>query len=267
MFWEKCKNKIYFFLNILSVVIKIFWRSPRVSVLMYHSIGDSQVLFAVKMRDFERHLEFLKQEGYIVIALSRLISALKHGQRLSDKTVVLTFDDAYRDNYTDAWSLLKKYNFPATIFLPTAFIGKAMKNSQGIEIEILNEEQIKEMVESGLIEFGSHTHSHPRLKEISDEIFNEELKTSKDIIERITGKPCRFFAYPKGQFRASFEKILVENGFIAALTVQEGLIGQIDNLFLLKRNFIYSAGGFNQFKGKLTYSVLAYNFLKKLIKF
>ncbi len=266
MFWEKSKNLIYLFLNALSFLARSIMRSPRVSILMYHSIGASNVLFTVRADDFARQLEYLWQKGYAVVAFSKLVDSLENGQKIADKTVVLTFDDGYCDVYKNAWPLLKKYNFPATVFLPTAFIGKEMRNSQGTEIELLNENQIKEMADSGLIEFGSHAHSHPRLKEIDDRVFGEELKMSKNIIEQITQKSCRFFAYPKGHFRPSFEKILAENDFLAALTVKEGLISPGDNLFTLKRNFIYSKGGFNQFKGKLTYSVLFYNGFKKIVK-
>ncbi len=229
---------------------------------MYHSIGENKALFNVSASDFSRQLEFLERRNWRVIPLAQLIEKLSKNEQLPDKTVVLTFDDGYVDNYINAWPLLKKYNFSATIFLPTAFIGQVMNNSQNRPLELMSEAQIKEMSASGLVDFGSHTHTHPQLKKISDDEFNLEIKTSKEIVERLTGKECRFFAYPKGYFRPSFIDAMKNNGFVAGLTVKEGLARESDNLFLLKRNFIYSAGGFNQFKGKLSYSVIIYNMIK-----
>ena len=133
-------------------------------------------------------------------------------------------------------------------------------------IAVLTEAQIKEMSDSGLIKFGSHTHSHPRLENISDEEFVQELSLSRSVIEKITGKKCDFLAYPKGYFRESFGEILEKKGWSVALTVREGLVTGGDDVFNLPRNFVYSVGGFEQFKGKLSYGVLIYNKLKKIIK-
>jgi len=264
MIWEKTKNVIYFFLNIFDPLAGLFLRLPRVSILMYHSISDSRVLFSVSVEDFTKQLEFLRTENYRVISLGQLVAELKNKEKLIDKTVVLTFDDGYEDNFLNVWPLLKKDNFPATIFLPSAFIGRSMNNSVNSPIKMMEVAQIKEMADFGLVEFGSHTHSHVRLDKISRSDFAAELKTSKEIIENITRQPCRFIAYPKGHFCEDPKEAMQKAGFSAGFTVKEGLVRKNDNLFLLKRNFIYSAGGFSQFKGKLTYSVLIYNALKTL---
>jgi len=265
MAWEKSKNIIYFLLNTLSFLARAVFRSPRISILMYHSIGDNQVLFTVTAADFATQLAFLKQKGYAVVALSELVGSLKAGKKITDKTIVLTFDDGYQDNYFNAWPILKRYNFPATIFVSTDYLGKQMNNSQGIPIPVLNRVQIREMAESGLIEFGSHAHTHPRLNQISDREFADEVAVSKKILEEITGRPCRFFAYPKGYFKPAFVEILASFGFEAALTVKDGLVKTSQNKYSLPRNFIYSTCGFAQFKGKLNYSVEIFNSIKHFL--
>jgi len=262
---KSIKKIIYSFLNLLSAAVRVLFRLPRVSILTYHSIGDNRALFTVSPTEFAWQLKYLKKHNFQVVSLGELIGKLKNQEKIEDKTVALTFDDGYADNFLEAWPLLKKYNFPATIFLSTDFIGRSFTNSQGVKIGVLNQDQIKEMASSGLIELGSHTHTHPRLEDISRADFIQEVNLSKEIIEQLTGQSCRFFAYPRGYFREEFFGILKELGFEAAFSVKEGLISNKDNLFLLKRNFIYGAGGRSQFKGKLTYSVGFYNWLKSIL--
>lgn len=256
------KKIIYCLLNFISAGARLIVRVPRVSILMYHSIGDNQAFSTVSARDFTRQLKYLKKHEYRVISLAELVGNLKNGGKLNDKTVALTFDDGYMDNFSTAWPLLKKYDFPATIFLSTDHIGRHFTNSEGVEIKMMGQEQIKEMAGSGRADFGSHTHTHPRLDNIGLADFAEEARLSKEIIEKITDKECCFFAYPRGCFKNDFFAILKGLGFEAAFSVREGLIGGNDDLFFLKRNLIYRSGGFSQFKGKLGYSVAIYNWLK-----
>lgn len=263
---ENIKKLIYFFLNFVSAGCRLFIKRPRVSVLMYHSVGNNKSLFTVSKKDFARQLEFLKRGGFKVVSLSWLVEKLRSQGSLADKTVALTFDDGYQDNFFNAWPLLKQNNFPATIFLPTNYIGRELSNSQNVSLPVLTSRQIKELSDSGLIEFGSHTHTHPRFKETSAAVFTEEARQSKEIIEKLTGKNCQIFSYPWGYFKEEFFDILKNQGYEAAFGVREGLITTEENLFLIKRNFIYSRGGFAQFKGKLTYSASIYNWLKSKLK-
>lgn len=258
---ENIKKFFYFILSPLNLL-----KVRRASILMYHSVNNNNVLFTVKPADFKRQLAYLKQNNFNVIALAELLDLSASGQKIPKKTIVLSFDDGYQDNFTEAWPILKRYGFPATIFLPTAYIGKTMNNSQNQPLSIMTEEQIKELAESDLIEFGSHTHTHPRLEKISDDEFRQELLQSKKTIEELTGRTSIFFAYPKGYFHASFPEILKDCGFRCAVTVREGLFSPVDDKYQLKRNFIYSAGGFSQFKGKLGLSVVIYNSLKDILK-
>jgi len=237
-----------------------------VAILLYHSIGDSPAFFNVTKEAFVKQLEFLKRQKYQVVPLSLLVEKLKKGEPLADKTVVLTFDDGYSDNFVNAWPALKEHNFPATIFLAAGHLGQLLGNSEGGQIQVLNEAQIKEMVGSGLIELASHTQSHPRLEKISDVDFAQEARLSKETIEKITGQPCRFFAYPRGYWRESFFGILQDLGYEAACSVQEGLIKVGDNPFCLKRNMVYGFISWAEFKGKLTQAVVVYNWLKNLLK-
>jgi len=248
---NKIKNLTYFGLNI------IFGSFPirKASILMYHSVSYNKVFFTVKPENFRRQMDYLYQNKYNVISLSELINFLKNKKEIPQKTVVLTFDDGYEDNYFNVFPILKGYNFPATIFLATGFIEKEIPNSAKIPLKTLDWRQIKEMHNSGLINFKPHTVNHPKLTQISLEEAKKEILDSKRIIEEKLNKKCKFFAYPYGKYNQEIIKILKENGFEGAVTIKEGLVSAEDDLFSLKRNSINSQTTFSQFKGKLNLSV------------
>lgn len=256
---HKIKNAAYFSANIFSY----FFPSSKSSVLMYHSIGDNGVLFTVTTEDLEKQLAFLKNKKYNVMRLADLIEKLKNKEKIPSKTIVLTFDDAYRDNYLNAFSLLKKYNLPATVFIPTAYVGKEMLNSEGKSIPVMSWAEAQEMEESGLVDFASHSHTHPMMNKISFEKFVNEVKTSENILNQNLKRQVKIFSFPKGKFKPEHTDYLKDQGYLGAVTVKEGLIYANDDLFTLKRNFVFSKGGFSQFKGKLGRSVEIMNWLKR----
>jgi len=231
MFLKKLiKNLIYF-----------LPKEKGIPVLMYHSIDDNNVFFTVKIEDFKKQMQYLKDNNYSIIKFSELVDILESDKELPKKTVVLTFDDGFEDNYTNAFPILKKYNFPATIFLITGFINKEMNNSQNIPLKILNWEQIKEMHNSDLIDFQPHTVNH---KEITE---SEIIESKKEIEEKLN-KKCYFFAYPRGEYGDEIIEILKRNGFKAARTIENGKVNKEDDLFKLKRISVNSTTSFIQLK-------------------
>ena len=98
--------------------------------------------------------------------------------------------------------------------------------------------QAKEMLASGLVSFGSHTHTHKILGRCQPETIRTELAVSREIIEREIGAPCTFFCYPNGgraDISEESERILRELGFSCALTTLHGDNGRGDNPFELRR--------------------------------
>lgn len=260
---NKIKTLIYFGLNLT------FGNFPvkRAAILMYHSINHNGAFFTIDPENFKKQMDYLNEKKYNVISLSSLAGFLKKRKILS-KTVVLTFDDGYEDNYFNAFPILKKYDFPATIFLVTGFIGEEKSTPAGIRLKFLNWDQIKEMHDSGLIDFEPHTVNHPRLTQIPLEKAREEILESKKTIEEKLNKECKLFAYPYAKrSEQEISKILKENGFEGALIVREGLVSFYDSLFALKRNSIDSLTGFRQFKGKLNLSVDVFKKFSKMNKF
>lgn len=166
------------------------------AAIMYHLILDepysSETELFVKPEVFDETLRLLSKDGY------NYLFADEYFKGNGSKSVVLTFDDGYEDNYTNMFPILKKYSAKATVFLITDLIGSA---------GYLTEDQIREMSESGLVRFGSHTKTHCSMIEISEDSVRAELSKSKRIIEDLTGCQCSTLAYPGGKYNSSIMKI------------------------------------------------------------
>ncbi|XOB41353.1 MAG: polysaccharide deacetylase family protein [Candidatus Nealsonbacteria bacterium] len=253
------KNLAYFGLNSIFGSFSV----KKAAILMYHSIDYNKIFFTVSLENFKKQMNYLYKRKYNVISLTSLTDYLREKKEISAKTIVLTFDDGYEDNYFNAFPVLKKYNFPATVFLITGFIGKKKPNSANIPLQILNWSEIKEMHNSDLIDFEPHTVNHLKLTNIDLEQAEKEILESKNVIERELKKKCHFFAYPYGDYNQGLKEILIKNKFLGAVGIKERLVSNNENLFSLKRNSIDSSVSFYQFKGKLNLSV---NVFRKIFK-
>ncbi len=205
------KNKIII-LALIVMVFAGFWYFLETKyyppILMYHSIDEqwTKTKLSVSPEQFRQQMKFLKEGYYNVISLERLADMISDKERIPHNTVVITFDDGNRNNYTSAFPVLKEYGLPATIFLVSDWIGKD---------NFLTDPQIKEM-ERYNIDFGSHTRTHPFVTELSGEELKEEIVSSKKAIEEISGKPVYTFCFPFGGKNKDARQILQEAGFKAA---------------------------------------------------
>jgi len=232
-------------------IFSLLVRRSGLSVLMYHSIANNEVFFTVKPEIFAKQMKYLKDKNYRVASLKKIIEILKSDNLLPSKTIALTFDDGFKGFYLNAWPILEKYQLPATVFLAVDFIGKTMNNSVNIPLEVMNWNQIRQLHKSGLVEFGSHTLSHPKLKELKPDLLMAEINKSKQIIEQQLQVPCDFFAAPKGGYDDISLKAIKKAGYIAAFGIKPGFINREDDLFALKRNSVNKYTTFIQFKAKL----------------
>ena len=171
----------------------------RVPILMYHSISDnlfakSQPYYQINTSPgvFARQMRWLRNNGYRSMNLGEMLAAMHAGQDLS-KTVVITFDDGYRDFYTDGLAAMKQCGLSATIFLATDRIQDTPVRLEGADY--LTWSEVRELHAEG-IEFGSHTVTHPDLRSLGPEQIDYELGYSKETIEQKLGAPVPSFAYP-----------------------------------------------------------------------
>jgi peptidoglycan/xylan/chitin deacetylase (PgdA/CDA1 family) len=187
---------------------------PRIPVLMYHSISDqdesgSRAYFrtCTAPHVFEDQMANLHSNGYNACSLAQAIDQLRSGTDAAYKPVVITFDDGYSDFYREAFPILNRYGFSATVFLPTAYIGDSP--TQFKNKDCLTWAEVRELSHHGML-FGSHTVTHPQLRELSLAEINHELVNSKKTIEEKLGSAVDSFAYPFAfpQTDPEFKKML-----------------------------------------------------------
>ncbi|MDO8495004.1 MAG: polysaccharide deacetylase family protein, partial [bacterium] len=200
-------------------------------------------------KEFEKHMAYLAKHHFNVISISDLVGKLQRKEKIPAKTVVITIDDGYEDNYTHAFPILKKYKLPAGIFVATDLIGQFTTARKGTTMNKLGWSQMEEMLNSGLIEVFPHSHTHPKLDQLTPEFAEKEVKVSRHTLENQLGKSLPIFAYPYGRYNREVIEILRNQGFEAAFTVKTGRVHPGDNLFLLKRNSIDSKVSFAMFRG------------------
>ena len=185
--------------------------------------------------------------------INQINSELAKLDNIPEKSFVITFDDGFEDNYINAFPILQKFNFKATIYLvPNQKTNHWEKENTSVISNLLDEKQIIEMQNSGLIEFGSHTLSHVNLSKINDEQLFLELEKSKKEVENITKKECEAFAYPYGKFDDKIVESTKKVGYKNATVVKRGLFNKGDNIFTIKRIGILGTESFFDFLLKIT---------------
>ena len=163
--------------------------SGRATLLMYHSIGKrNEYFFNVSLENFSLQMQYLFDQGYQVISLRDLLERLRDGKKLNGE-IVITFDDGYKDNLEQAFPVLERLNFPATIFMTTNLIG--LKDERGFEM--LSAADLVTLVNSDLIEIAPHTSTHPKLAKLSRIEATKEIQDSRTVLENILHKTCDSF--------------------------------------------------------------------------
>ena len=235
-----------------------WWRIPqsykKTRVLMYHSISkhigkEKHNKWRVKPEDFEKQMNWFYKNNWKSFTISELVSL----DKIPEKSFVITFDDGFEDNFTNALTILQKYNFKATIYLvPNQKTNHWEEKNTSVLSNLLNNEQILQMQNSGLIEFGSHTLSHVNLSTINDEQLLNELKKSKEEVEKITNQECEAFAYPYGKFDDNIVNSVKRVGYKNATVVKRGLFKKDDDVFTIKRVGILGTESFFDFLLKIS---------------
>jgi peptidoglycan/xylan/chitin deacetylase (PgdA/CDA1 family) len=207
-------------------------RSSRLLILAYHQIGDQGLPGQVSVQHFREHLDFLSA-GCRLVALSDGLQALQSRSPSQSPAVAITFDDGYRDNFTQAFPLILRYRTPATIFVATGLIAAGKYKDQ----PMLTTAQIREMADHG-VAFGAHTVSHAILSALSPEAAASEISVSKAHIEQLTGREATAFAYPNGRagdFTDANVSAVRACGFRCGVTTIHGANAPTRNPFLLRR--------------------------------
>ena len=223
-------------------------------VLLYHSVTGSKIGSdleenTIDAKLFEEQMDFLSSEKFNVISCNEAVKLLSAKKKFFPKTVAISFDDGYRDNYTNAIPILKRYNFPATLFINTDFL---LKDESGTAY--LSVQEIGKLKKIGLIDFGCHGKTHMMLSALDEESLEHEIAGAKNILQDVIGSDIRLFAYPYGH-SGSYNKKIMEKvqtaGFSGAFTTIFGFNGYSRNLYSLYRNRVSWLDEIPEFKKHL----------------
>lgn len=226
-----------------------------VPVLMYHGFTDSseEDRFVMPRRAFELQMRVLKGLRYRSITLAELARTLADGRPLPRRSVVITIDDGYRDNFEIARPILRNLGMQATLFPVSGRLGAANDwNDSGVNQgrSMLSEAELREMSDAGF-EVGAHTRSHPHLPELDPAASAAEIDSSRADLEALTGGPVATFAYPYGEFTDETVAMVSAAGFDGACTTESRLARAGDDPMRIPRLEIQGADTLRNFVRKI----------------
>lgn len=213
-----------------------------VPVLYYHSVdpteGNEVTISPDRLRT---QLQYIKDQGYTTLTMGELTEYILNNKEIPEKSIVITFDDGYMDNYIHAFPLLKELDMKASIFV----IANGIDDGY-----YLASSQLKEMSDAG-IDIISHTLTHPDLRNMTYNQQLEEFKSSKSILENITGKEVTALAYPFGYLNDTSKQAAKDAGYTLGFTTDRGYSDRNDDPMTLDRIYISSAYSMDTFKDVL----------------
>ena len=221
-----------------------------VPILCYHRFGAIPSKLTLTASTFEAQMDYLARNGYRVIALRQMLGFLAGNEPLPPKSVVITIDDGYRSTYEIAYPILKKYRFPATLFLYTDFAGAR---------DAVSWPQMQEMQRSGLIDIQSHSNAHSNLavrtrsesqSQYEGRVRREVEVPKRRLAEYLGAEPFAF-AYPYGDVNASVIEQMARENEKLGLTVTPGGNAFFAPPFMLRRTMVFGHDDLNDFRSKV----------------
>lgn len=198
-------------------------------VLCYHAVSERfPAALSVTPANLEAQLRFLVERGYRGAGFHEAVTEPR-----GSKTLVVTFDDAYRSVHAKAAPILARLGLVGTVFVPTSFAGQEepmrwhgidgwLGGPHAYELIPMGWEELRELAGEGW-EIGSHTRTHPRLTRLDDEALRRELRVSRDECEQGLEAPCRSLAYPYGDHDARVIEATAAAGYATAAALSERL--------------------------------------------
>ncbi|MGI9276623.1 MAG: polysaccharide deacetylase family protein [Endozoicomonas sp.] len=203
--------------------------------LQYHHVSNTTpAVTSVTPERFSEHLNYLDDNGFTVKPLTKVINAIQQGENLPEKTVVITFDDAYRNIYTNAFPLLKEKGWPFTIFVSPGPVDKGFGS-------FLSWDQMREMSRHGATLANhslNHDHLVERLAGESEELWLErvrkDLAQTESRIKEMTGQSVMMLAWPFGETTPELRQLIDDTGYVG-FGQQSGAVGPLSDFTRLPR--------------------------------
>lgn len=211
-----------------------------VPILLYQNISSSGPFLKTSLHPelFAAHLAFLHANGYTPVTVSQLAQAMiDYTVRLPHRPIVLTFDNGLSDFYSEALPVLRKFEFPATVYISTSSVGRSGRwgrREKELNDHTLTWEEIGRLCLNG-IECGAHGHRQIRLDSLSRRGAWDEITHSKMEFQRHLGRSVSTFAYPDGYASNRSRQLVQEAGFTSACTARRGSNRDLNDRFSLAR--------------------------------
>ena len=209
-------------------------RAAIVPILMYHYISEPPPGANALRRDlsvspqaFADQLAYFRRAGYQSITLYDLVMHLRIGWPLPPKSILFTFDDGYKDHYTDALPLLREHGFTGTFFVITGFADEGRP-------DYLSWEDVVEMSAAGM-EMATHSYTHPDLRGQSVDYIVWQTLGPKEAMESRTGVPVTAFCYPFGFYDEQVIAVIRSAHYWSGVTTRQGMLHTWEGLFELER--------------------------------
>jgi peptidoglycan/xylan/chitin deacetylase (PgdA/CDA1 family) len=189
------------------------------AIFMYHHVSSVPAggpwgrALTVTPQEFDVQLRYLRDAGCAAVGIDRLVADVR-SDRLRTCEVSLTFDDGYADAATEAAPLLRRYGDVATFFVATGYIGTPGH---------MTRTQVRDLAHAGM-EIGAHTVTHPDLTLLPPSAVEKEVRSSRSVLQAISGQPVDAFAYPAGRYSASVEAVVREAGYTVAASTDSGAV-------------------------------------------
>ncbi len=227
---------------------------PGVPILLYHRFGSTVADgMTITTPVFESHLKYLRDNGYTVIPLRRLVDWYqKKAPAPPPKSVVIVEDDAHKTVYSDMLPLVRKYKVPVTVFVYPSAVSNAKY--------AMTWDQLRELKKSGLFDIQSHTYWHPNFKRERkklkpaelDRLVDTQLKKSKEKLEKELGGKVEMLAWPFGIYDEYLLGRAANAGYTASFTIERHHAGAGDQVMKLPRYLLI-----NTDQGKAFAQILA----------
>lgn len=213
-------------------------RGPRerVPILMYHVMnapppGTAQPQLWVSRPDFEAQTQWLADHGYHGVTLQQVWDAWHHGGELPSRPIVISFDDGYHSQLSNAMPILRAHGWPGVLNLQI--------NQTRLD---LKPDEVRRLMKAGW-EIDAHTYTHPDLTTVDAARLRHEIADARAELRRTFGAPVNFFCYPAGRFDSRVVDVVRAAGFLGATTTNPGLAGPGQSPYELRRIRINGSDG------------------------
>jgi peptidoglycan/xylan/chitin deacetylase (PgdA/CDA1 family) len=240
------KNSVYRTIGETAAAIGANGNGQRsLRVLMYHKVNDvpgNPLTTPVSV--FDEQMDQLRQLGYTVVDLDAVLAHYVDGEPLPSQAVLITFDDGYHDNLENAARVLRKYGYPAVLFVPIGYLGDPLPLpheehlvARGILNRTIDWDEVAALEQEG-IRVESHGISHRPLADLEVDEAAREIALSKFRLEERLGRPVRAFSYVKGSeahYKPVHLSLVRQAGYDVAFTAVSGANSQQTDPLQLRR--------------------------------